>query len=53
MKLLFDQNLSFKLVSSVKSTFPGSKHIRDFGLTHEDDEPIWTFAAESEKVLFH
>ena len=47
MKLLFDQNLSFKLVSTVTSAFPGSKHIRDFALTRESDDAIWSFAAEN------
>ncbi len=47
MKLLLDQNISHKLVSSVASLFPGSRHVRDFGLTREDDEPIWLFAAEN------
>jgi predicted nuclease of predicted toxin-antitoxin system len=46
MKLLLDQNLSFKLVPALSGPFPGSKHLRDFDLTREDDEPIWSFAAE-------
>lgn len=45
MKLLFDQNLSSKLVSALSDAFPGSKHLKDFDLTREQDEPIWTFAA--------
>ena len=32
MKMLFDQNLSFKLVSAVTSAFPGSKHVRGLGI---------------------
>jgi len=47
MKMLFDQNLSFKLVSAVTSAFPGSKHIRDFALTRESDDAIWSFAAKN------
>jgi predicted nuclease of predicted toxin-antitoxin system len=47
MKLLLDQNLSFKLVPFLSDAFPGSKHLRDFDLTREDDEPIWNFAAEN------
>ena len=45
MKLLFDQNLSSKLAFALSSAFPGSKHLKDFDLTREQDEPIWTFAA--------
>lgn len=47
MKLLFDQNLSFRLVSELSTAFPESRHLKDFGLTRERDEPIWSFAAEN------
>lgn len=46
MKLLFDQNLSFKLVSAMAPVSPGSKHLSDFDLTYEQDESIWSFAAK-------
>ena len=29
MKLVFDQNLSFKLAPILDSVFPGSKHVKD------------------------
>lgn len=45
MKLLFDQNLSCKMVPALLPAFPESKHLKDFGLTGEQDEPIWAFAA--------
>ena len=47
MKLLFDQNLSFELVSVVSSVFPDSKHVKDFELTRARDDTIWSFAAEN------
>ena len=47
MKLLFDQNLSFKLVRAVAAAFPDSKHVRDFDLTRKDDESIWSFAGRN------
>jgi predicted nuclease of predicted toxin-antitoxin system len=47
MKLLFDQNLSFKLIPAVSSLFPGSRHLKDFDLTRELDGPIWHFAADN------
>jgi predicted nuclease of predicted toxin-antitoxin system len=46
MKLLFDQNLSFKLSPILDSVFPGSQHVKDFGLTGNDDEVIWQLALE-------
>ncbi len=41
MKLLFDENLSFKLRAKMQDTFPGSKHVRDLGLEEVDDIEIW------------
>ena len=32
MKLLFDENLSPKLVGGVAKEFPGSAHVREIGL---------------------
>jgi len=51
MKLLFDQNLSFKLPPSLNSAFPDSKHVKDFGLTGNDDEAIWQLALEQGFVI--
>lgn len=44
MKLLFDENLSFKLVHQLTSDFPGSKHVDDVDLGGCADERIWTYA---------
>jgi hypothetical protein len=30
--LLFDENLSFKLIATVRADFPGSRHVSDVGL---------------------
>jgi len=46
MKLVFDPNLSFKLAPILDSVFPGSKHVKDFGLTGNDDEAIWELALQ-------
>lgn len=46
MKLLFDQNLSYRLVDQLKELFPGSSHIRLIGLEGADDETIWAHARE-------
>jgi predicted nuclease of predicted toxin-antitoxin system len=39
MKLLFDQNLSFKLCALLADLFPGSKSVRELGLERSDVEP--------------
>jgi predicted nuclease of predicted toxin-antitoxin system len=42
--LLFDANVSHKLVSGLASEFPGSAHVRDVGLREADDRQIWEHA---------
>jgi predicted nuclease of predicted toxin-antitoxin system len=44
VKALLDQNLSFRLVQVLLPRFPGSCHVRDKGLTGDDDERIWELA---------
>lgn len=44
MKLLFDQNLSFKLCARLADLFPGSEQARHAGLDTADDREIWEFA---------
>jgi predicted nuclease of predicted toxin-antitoxin system len=44
MKLLFDQNLSFKLCDRLADLFPGSTQVRLAGLDAADDRSIWDFA---------
>lgn len=41
MKLLFDQNLSHRLVRVLSDVFPGSSHVRDAGLARADDDDVW------------
>ncbi len=46
MKLLFDANLSPKLVARLADLFPGSSHVFDAGLGRSTrDETIWEYAA--------
>ena len=46
MTLLFDENLSFRLVGSTFPLFPGTCHVRDVGLARADDRAIWEFAKQ-------
>ena len=46
MKLLFDQNLSYKLVRSFSDEFPGSAHVRDLGLSSAVDIEVWEYAKQ-------
>lgn len=47
MKLLFDQNLSFRLVNQLAVYFPDSAHVRLLGMDEEDDRLIWQFAQDN------
>jgi len=51
MKLLFDENLSFKLCAKIQDIFPGSQHIRDLGLEQADDLEIWALAKSGSFVI--
>jgi predicted nuclease of predicted toxin-antitoxin system len=45
MKLLFDQNLSFKLCTLLFDLFPDSKSVRELGLDRADDRVVWQHVA--------
>ena len=47
MKLLFDENLSPKLVARLTAEFPDSLHVSRVGLGQADDMTVWEFAAAS------
>jgi predicted nuclease of predicted toxin-antitoxin system len=44
MRLLFDQNLSPKLVSRLADLFPGSSHVQSEGLDRANDDQVWEYA---------
>jgi predicted nuclease of predicted toxin-antitoxin system len=46
VRLLFDQNLSRKLVGALAASFPGSGHVVALGLDAATDRDIWSFAGE-------
>ncbi len=47
MKLLFDENLSDRLVPLILDLFPGSTHVKAHALIHSDDSLIWSFAQKN------
>lgn len=51
MKLLFDENLSPRLVQSVANLYPDSRHVRECGLRGASDSEIWLFAKENEFAI--
>lgn len=51
MKLLFDQNLSPRLVGRLASEFPGSEHVRNLGMAAAPDPVLWKHAAANEHII--
>ncbi len=47
MKLLLDENLSFRLVARLTLDFPGSQHVDLAGLHARADAEIWAFARDN------
>ena len=46
MKLLFDQNLSPRLIARLADLFPESMHVSDVDLDRVGDLEVWRFAGE-------
>jgi predicted nuclease of predicted toxin-antitoxin system len=47
VSLLFDQNISFRIVQKIQTLFPNSKQVRELGLEGFSDDAIWKFAKEN------
>ena len=47
MKLLLDQNISFRITSKIKDLYPGSKQVRDLGLENSKDSFLWNYAKDN------
>jgi predicted nuclease of predicted toxin-antitoxin system len=46
LKLLFDENLSSRLVGALADQFPDSSHVNSIGLASATDLVIWAYARE-------
>ena len=51
MKLLFDQNLSFKLCRRLADVFPASNQIRLIGMEEAEDRALWEYAKANNFIL--
>jgi predicted nuclease of predicted toxin-antitoxin system len=47
MKLLFDQNISFRVMRLLPDSFSECRHVRSVGLNDCNDEDIWLFAKQN------
>ena len=51
MKLLFDENLSPRLVAALSDIFPESAHVDRLGMGGEPDSVIWEYAKVHDYIL--
>ena len=51
MKLLFDQNISYRLPQKIQDIFPETAHVTDLGLGNSVDQQIWEFAKVNDFVI--
>jgi len=47
VKLLFDQNISFRVIAKIAENYPEAKQIRALGLENFSDLEIWNFAKKN------
>lgn len=47
LKLLYDQNLPARFVTSLADLFPGSEHLKRVGLATADDRIVWDYAGNN------
>lgn len=46
MKLLLDENLSYRILPAILDLFPDSTHVARLNLLTSDDESIWEYARD-------
>jgi len=46
MRILIDQNISFRLVQRIAVVFPGIEHVKSLGLTNANDHQIFMSARD-------
>jgi len=47
MKLLFDQNISYRLIKKISDLYPDAKQVRELGLENATDIEIFEFAIKN------
>jgi len=51
VKLLFDQNISFRILSRINENFPEAKQVRELEIENYSDIQIWKFAKENNYTI--
>jgi predicted nuclease of predicted toxin-antitoxin system len=52
MKIIFDENLSYRIVNRIKSVYPEAIHVDQVGLPERPGDPlIWKWARENDYLV--
>ncbi len=51
MKLLFDQNISFRLIKLISDFYPNAKQVRELGLENATDNEIFEYAKRNDYAI--
>ena len=51
MRLLFDQNISYRIVPKLSDCYPDCKQVRELGLMNAEDIDIWNYAQKNDYVI--
>ncbi|WPR73858.1 DUF5615 family PIN-like protein [Algoriphagus sp. NG3] len=51
MRLLFDQNISYKIVRKLSDIYPDAKQVRELGIEDFTDKEIWQFAKRENYII--
>jgi predicted nuclease of predicted toxin-antitoxin system len=51
MKLLFDQNISHRILNHIQDILPEAKQVRDLDLENNSDKQIWEYAKKSAYII--
>ncbi len=51
MNLLFDQNISFRLINKISEDFPKARQVKQLGLENFTDREIWDYAKKNEYTI--
>ena len=51
MKILFDQNISFRVLRGIYDLFPLAKQVRELGLENYSDRKIWEYAKKEQYAI--
>ena len=51
IKLLIDENISYRLVKKLEDVFPDSQQVKRLGLLGKEDYVIWNYAKKNDFVI--